>query len=57
MSGYPLFNAFSDFAIAGPRKIKPIQQLPKLMVVHNVNLNRPLWLFKKNDNKLAGFLA
>jgi hypothetical protein len=35
MPGYPIFNGFSDFAIAGPRKIKEFQKLSKLIVVHN----------------------
>ena len=42
MPGYAFFYAFSDFAIAGPCKIKPIDKLPKLIVVHNTKLKLAL---------------
>jgi hypothetical protein len=42
MPRYPFFNAFSDLAIPGPRKIKPIDKLPKLIVVHRFKLKPAL---------------
>jgi hypothetical protein len=38
MPGYPLFNAFSHFAIAGPGEIKVFQKLSKLNIIHRSKL-------------------
>jgi len=34
MPGYALFNAFSDFAVTGPRIIEPVKNLSKLIIIH-----------------------
>jgi hypothetical protein len=38
MPGNAFFNAFSDFAVAGPCKIEPIKKLSKLIIIHRPKL-------------------
>jgi hypothetical protein len=35
MPAYSLFYPFSHFAVSRPGKLKPIQQLTKLLIIHN----------------------
>jgi hypothetical protein len=51
MPGYPLFNAFSDLAIAGPGKIKVIQKLSKLIIVHYSKLKPVLTVIQENKTR------
>jgi hypothetical protein len=48
MPGYPLFNALSDLAIAGPGKIKVIQKLSKLIIVHDSKLRSAVAVIQEN---------
>ncbi len=52
MPGYAFFNAFSNLAIPGPRKIEVIKKLSELVVIHRLNLCLSDQLFKKNSMQL-----
>ena len=50
MPEYAFFNAFSDFAVAGPWIIEPIKKLSKLIIIHRSKF-MPVFAVIQEKNK------